>query len=71
MTIPQISAILGAIFKGFMYVAALFVAIFYLVMLVCVCREMSEKVRMPKGWEKEKEELRERVEAQLAQRRRK
>lgn len=71
MTIPQISAILGAIIKGSMYIAALFIAIFYLVMLVSVCREWSEKFRTPKGWDKEQEELRERVEAQLAQRRRK
>ena len=65
MTIPQISAILGATIKGFMYVAALFVAIFYLVMLVCVCREMSEKERLPKGWKREQEERCALVEKQL------
>ena len=57
--------------KGFPMFAAIVIATLYVIMLVCVCREFSKKDRYPKGFKKEQEELHARVEAQLAQRRRK
>lgn len=57
--------------KVFPMFAAIVLTILYIFLIVCVLREFSQKDRYPKGFKKEQEELHARVEAQLAQRRKK
>ncbi|MBQ4269199.1 MAG: hypothetical protein IJB97_06070 [Clostridia bacterium] len=68
MQIPQISAILGAIFQGLMYIAVAFILVLYVSMSVALLREYSNKIKNPKSWKEDDERRAAELERQLGRR---